>query len=83
MKKLLLIASLVAVSLFAKVDINSADKKELMTLKGIGDKTADSIIAYRKKSCFKSLNDLTGVKGIGEKTIAKNKKDITVGKCKK
>lgn len=56
------------------IDINKADKELLSQLPGIGPKTADSIIKYRKKNGkFKSINDLTSVKGIGDKTLAKLK----------
>ena len=56
------------------ININTADKELLTQLPGIGPKTADSIIEYRKTNGdFKSLDDLTGVKGIGEKTLSKLK----------
>jgi DNA uptake protein ComE-like DNA-binding protein len=45
------------------VDINSASKAELMALPGIGEAFADRIIAARP---FKSKEDVTRVKGIGE-----------------
>ena len=48
-------------------------------LSGIGLKKAEAIVKYRtEKGLFKTAEDLTNVKGIGEKTIAKNKKDILV-----
>lgn len=81
--KILAMVLLGASLLFGAVDINSADKKELMTLKGIGEKKADAVLLYRKANCFKSVDDLTAVKGIGPKFIAKNKKDLKAGKCKK
>ena len=68
--------------LFSSVDINSANKHKLMSLKGIGPKKADAIITYRKGKCFKSVNALMDVKGIGPKTIEKNITNLTVGKCK-
>jgi competence protein ComEA len=81
MKVLVLVALGVSL-LFGSVDINSASKQELMTLKGIGDIKADAIIAYRKVDCFKSVESLTKIKGIGPKFIEKNKKDLTAAKCK-
>ncbi len=75
----LLFASL----LFAAVDINNASKIELMSLKGIGTKKADTIISYRKNHCFKDAQSLTEVKGIGVKTVAKNRAEIKVGACRK
>ena len=44
----------------AKIDINSASKEQLMKLPGVGDATADKIIAARP---FKSKSELTS-KGI-------------------
>ena len=56
------------------VNINSADKKMLTQITGIGPATADSILKYRKANGkFKSANDLLNVKGIGEKTLKKMK----------
>ncbi len=69
--------------LFGAVDINNASKSELMSLKGVGSKKADAIIAYRKGNCFKDVESLENVKGIGPKFIAKNKKNLRVGKCQK
>ena len=63
---------------YSSVNINSANEKELMlSLKGIGKKKAKAIIDYRKKhGQFKTVEDLTKVKGIGEKLIEKNKQRI-------
>jgi len=69
--------------LFGAVDINSADKAELMTLKGIGEKRAEAILAYRASHCFESIEELTAIKGIGKKFIERNAKNLTVGSCKK
>jgi comEA protein len=56
------------------ININTADKELLVQLPGVGPKTADAIVKYRNKNGeFSSINDLTGVKGIGDKTLAKLK----------
>ena len=56
----------------AKVNINTADVDELTTIPGIGPKTAEAIVAYRKdKGQFKKVDDLIEVKGIGEKKLEK------------
>jgi len=68
--------------LFSSVDINTASADELTTLNGIGDTKAEAIIAYRKGHCFKTINELSNVKGIGNKTIEKNKADLTASECK-
>ncbi|MEA3469586.1 MAG: helix-hairpin-helix domain-containing protein [Thermodesulfobacteriota bacterium] len=55
-----------------KVNINTASAEELTAIVGVGPKTADSIVAYRKqKGKFKNANDLLNIKGIGEKTLLK------------
>lgn len=53
-----------------KIDINSATKEELMTLTGIGDATADKIIAGRP---YKSKADLVSKKVVTKKEYAKIK----------
>ena len=68
--------------LFSSVDINTASADELTVLKGVGSSKAKAIISYRKSHCFKTINELSNVKGIGSKTIEKNKADLTASKCK-
>jgi competence protein ComEA len=60
------------------VNINTANDKEIsIALDGVGDKKAKEIVKYREiNGAFKSINELSNVKGIGDKTIAKNKKNI-------
>ena len=68
-------------SAFAKVNINTADAKELATLPGIGQVKAEAIVKYRNdKGKFKSISDLKKVKGIGEKMIVKISPEATIGK---
>lgn len=56
----------------ATININSASKAELNTLTGIGDVKADAIIKYREENGgFKSVEELTSVEGIGEKSLSK------------
>ena len=56
------------------VNINTADKEMLTQLPGIGPVLAEAILAYRKDNGnFKSIDELTKVKGIGEKNLAKLK----------
>jgi len=82
--KLLTMLLLSITFLLSSVDINSATAKEFTTLKGIGAKKAQTIVEYRKSiKCFKSIDELTKVKGIGKSTILKNKDNLTLGKCKK
>jgi len=67
---------------FGAVDINSADKEELMTLKGIGEKKADAILEQRGEKCFENVDALTEVKGIGPKFLENNRENLTAGNCK-
>lgn len=63
----------------ATIDINKADSKTLQQLEGIGPKKAQAIINFRRKNgAFKSLSDLQKVPGIGEKTILKNKRKLSL-----
>ena len=56
------------------IDINQASADELATLSNIGPKKAQQIIAYRDlNGRFGSIDELRGVKGIGEATIEKNR----------
>lgn len=62
-----------------KVSINTADITLLMTLPGIGESKAKSIIEYREKEGkFNSIEDITNVSGIGEKLFEEIKDYITV-----
>lgn len=78
MLRLLAIFALFMTFVFGAVNINTADKKELMTIDGIGDKKADAIIEYRSKTKFNSIDDIKKVNGIGDKLFDKIKKDISV-----
>lgn len=52
------------------VDLNAADKAALMTLPGVGEKTAEKIIAWRDlHGRFTSVDELGEVQGIGEKRL--------------
>lgn len=63
----------------AKVNINMASAEELMSLTGIGPTKAQAIVDYRTNfGNFTSIDQLTNVSGIGEKTLAKIRDDITV-----
>lgn len=49
------------------IDLNTADSYDLQRLPGIGEKRALAIIAYREEhGPFQSVDELVGVKGIGE-----------------
>lgn len=51
------------------ININTADEKTIALIPQIGDKMAQRIVDYRRKNgAFASPEDITRVKGIGEKT---------------
>ncbi len=82
---LLILASLLflsfcqpAIAASGKININTATKKELVTLKHIGDKIAERIIEYRKENPFQKPEDIMKVKGIGQKVFDANKDIIVV-----
>lgn len=78
MKKLLLALAFLVSFVFGAVNLNTATKKELMTLDGIGNKKAEEIIKYREKTPFKKPEDLKNIKGIGDKLFDKIKNNIEV-----
>ena len=62
-----------------KININTASLSELMTLKGIGESKAKSIIEYRTSNgLFKSIEDIKNISGIGEALYNKIKDNIIV-----
>ena len=61
------------------IDINRADKYELMQIQGIGDVLSDRIIDYREyNGCFYSIEELTRVNGLNHKSVNKIKKYIKI-----
>ncbi len=61
------------------ININTASREELMTLPGIGDAKADSIISYRNENGrFNSIEDIMKISGIKEGAFEKIKSYITV-----
>ena len=62
-----------------KVNINMATKEELMTLSGIGESKADSIIQYREQQGkFQNIEDIMNISGIKDGLFQKIKDYITV-----
>ena len=81
MKKVLFILLFLAMSLFAKIDINTATVEELSKIKGIGASKANAIVEYRETNGkFKSVDELSNVKGVGPKLLETLKKEIKIVK---
>lgn len=63
------------------INVNTATVATLEKIKGIGPALAKRIVKYRKThGAFKSLDGLTHVRGIGEKTLGHFRNSLTVGK---
>lgn len=61
------------------VNVNTAKLDELVRVPGIGNSTAERILEIRKESGkFATLEDLTQVKGIGEKKLARMKPFLSI-----
>ena len=61
------------------IELNSATKKELMRLSGIGEVMAGRILEYRAQAgSFRRVDDLLHVKGITKKKLEQMKNFITI-----
>ncbi len=67
-----------ATVLEGKININTATVDQLDMLPGIGPKTAERIVAYRKRHPFKKTLHLLRVKGIGRKKYERIKAFLAV-----
>jgi len=67
-----------SVSIAQEVNVNTADAQTISSsLNGIGLKKAEAIVAWRTEhGNFTDLAGLENVKGIGQKTLEKNKDNI-------
>ncbi len=63
-----------------QIDLNSATWVELTQLRGVGPVIAKLIVSNRDEvGPFSSIDDLQRVKGIGPKTVEKNRRWLRVG----
>lgn len=61
------------------VNLNKSTVDDLVTLKGVGLKKAQAILAYRQEvGRFKSIDELIKIKGIGKKVLMDNKARLTI-----
>lgn len=60
------------------VNINTADREQLMSLKYVGESLAEKIVEFRKDQPFQTPEEIMNVKGIGEKIFEANKDRIVV-----
>ena len=62
-----------------KINLNTATEEELMTLTGIGQSKAKSIIQYREeKGRFQSIEEIMEIEGIKSGVFNKIKEQIVV-----
>jgi len=63
-----------------RINLNTATMAQLMELSGIGESRSRAIMEYRDSiGGFSSLEQLTAVSGIGPKTLANIRADLTLG----
>ena len=89
MKSFAIILKSIALSLLLATGVHAADKVNINTadaatidavLVNVGPSKAQAIVDYRKTNgAFKSAEELAMVKGIGLKTVEKNRDRIVVG----
>jgi competence protein ComEA len=61
------------------MDINKATVEDLVTVKGIGQKKAETIVSFiTERGGLASMDDLTEVKGVGPKLLEELKKHFEV-----
>ena len=67
-----------SLALAGPVNINTADAPTLAAnLNGVGQTKAEAIVSYREANGpFHSIEDLALVKGIGAKTVEKNRENL-------
>ena len=62
-----------------KVNLNTADKEELMTLSGIGESRAEAILSYREEhGGFRSIEEIKEIEGIKDGIFNRIKEQIKV-----
>ena len=62
------------------IDLNQASATELESLPGVGERTAERIIEYRRETGgFKKIEELMNVRGIGERSFLRLRPLVTIG----
>lgn len=83
MKKLFMLIIFLFVYANASLNLQTATKEELMSIKGIGEKKALLILQYRESNTIKSVDDLRNIKGFGDTIINNIKNDSRFNESKK
>ncbi len=81
----LFVLLLPVLALAGPVNVNTADAETISeSLQGVGLSKARAIVEYRQKhGPFRSADDLSLVKGIGERTVDLNRENILVAPAAK
>ncbi len=76
----LLLTMASGIGMAATVNVNTASAEEIaQAMSGVGEKKAQAIIEDREANgAFKSVEEISRVKGIGMATIDKSRENITV-----
>jgi len=61
------------------VNLNTATPELLALLPGVGPAKAQSILAYRKRHPFRTVDELVRIKGIGRKMVRRLRPHLAVG----
>ncbi|MDN5128194.1 helix-hairpin-helix domain-containing protein [Aliarcobacter butzleri] len=75
MKKIVALFALCGTLVFGAINLQTASKEELMSIKGIGEKKAEQIMEYRKTNTIKSADDLKNIKGFGDNIVSNVKEN--------
>jgi len=60
------------------VNLNTAPPEVLALLPGVGPAKAESILAYRKRHPFRTVDELVRIKGIGRKMVRRLRPHLAV-----
>lgn len=78
MKKIIALLFVSGSLLFGAINLQTASKEELMSIKGIGEKKAEQIMDYRKSSKISKPEDLKNIKGFGDSVVDNVTNDVKV-----